>query len=188
MASKPQELREHIKVLTDFERDYRSYVTTQMRQDMGEAGPLTPDQLPTLRAQLVRRVSRAGRAFDASGVQMAITPPPMFGGPVLTSLASQAFAHETPTFGSGHDGFEAARMVLDGLGTAVGALEDKLEQEQARAQKRQPPARALQGAQHHLPTLWGRIRALPDWFASAADLITVVGFVAGLVTKLAGLW
>lgn len=38
-----------------------------------------------------------------------------------------------------------------------------------------------------LPTLWGHLRRIPSWLASAADAITVVGALAG-VGKLLGVW
>jgi hypothetical protein len=75
MARRTDELREHIEILTALERDYRAYVTTQMAMDEGRAGPLMPDELPRLRAEFVRRVSRAGRACDASGVLCTVVGP-----------------------------------------------------------------------------------------------------------------
>lgn len=38
-----------------------------------------------------------------------------------------------------------------------------------------------------LPTLWGHLRRIPSWLATAADAVTVVGAVAG-VGKLLGVW
>ena len=38
-----------------------------------------------------------------------------------------------------------------------------------------------------LPTLWGHLRRIPSWLATAADAVTVVGAFAG-VGKLLGIW
>jgi hypothetical protein len=38
-----------------------------------------------------------------------------------------------------------------------------------------------------LPTLWGHLRRIPSWLATAADAVTVVGALAG-VGKLLGVW
>ena len=38
-----------------------------------------------------------------------------------------------------------------------------------------------------LPTLWGHLRLIPSWLATAADAVTVVGAFAG-VGKLLGFW
>jgi hypothetical protein len=95
---------------------------------------------------------------------------------VLVSLAQQLFAHETSTFNSGEDPFMTADMVLDALAHALGALDDQVQQAEAREARGGPVARS---AQRHGPRLGGRIRRLPSGAAFAADLVTLGVFVAG---------
>lgn len=126
-----KELEDHIRVLTEFERDYRRYIEAQMAGTQDDA----------LRTQLLRRSSRAGRAMQAAGVKPTLIPPPMFGGPLVEDFGSQVFAHETQTYGSGPDPFTTARMLLDVMGQARGSLEDKLEQARREPEKAPPPVR-----------------------------------------------
>src|SRR5918996_1006150 len=117
MAESADELRQHLTVLTAFEHDYREYVDAQKRQAAGYS--IDVARLGAGRSDLLRRAARAQRALDASGVTFAITPPPLLGGPVLHNLSQQAFAHETPLYGSGSDPFMTADMVLDQLANAL---------------------------------------------------------------------
>ena len=79
------------------------------------------------------------------------------------------------------------RDELQELQAALGVLEDRLaEAQQKEEEKRAPGVR--EAAARQLPTLWGHIRRLPGWVATAADFITVGGFLLAAATKLAGLW
>jgi hypothetical protein len=180
MAKAPsvEELREDLDVLTEFERDYRRYVESQVAIDQGRTPEIAESSLPQMRRELMLRLTRAGEAFNATGLQMTITPPPMFGGPVLTDFTSQVFAHETHTFGSG--GPDAAYMVLDALVTGIGTLRGKVaEAERAEAERKPAATRAKETAAGHLPTLWGRIRHVPRVVATLADFITVGALIVG---------
>jgi hypothetical protein len=78
-------------------------------------------------------------------------------------------------------------MVLDGVSTAIGSLDDKVAQAELDARGR-APAQVIKGsAERHLPTLWGRIRAVPKWIGTAADFITVGTVLAGAL-KLFGVF
>jgi hypothetical protein len=181
MADGPDELREHIEVLTEFERDYRDYVHALDHELTTGQSWYHEDAMQQYRAALVRRVARAGRAMRASGVSLTLTPPPLYGGPVLTDFASQVFAHETHTYGTGNDQLLVPRMLLDGMQTALGALEDKLQQPERspRPERTQPS--------HHVPTLIGRIKHVPPVIGFIADLggATVVILAVG---RLVGIW
>lgn len=185
------EFREHHDALAAFERDYRRYVNAQISAAQGHVS-LSEGEYMALRSELLRRVARAGRGFQASGVQMALTPPPMFGGPVLTDLPGQVFAHESAPYANAEDPFDAPRIVLDGISTAIGALEDRAQQaEKEEVARGQGLGRVRNTASRHLPTLWGRFRRLPRGIATAADFITVGGFliaVVGGAGRLLGIW
>lgn len=172
-----QELREHRDVLVRFEHDYRGYVDTQKARDAGHT--VSPGVLGATRADLLRRAARADRAVKMSGLSFAITPPPFYGGPVLHDLPVQIFAHETPLYGGSSNAFMAAEMVLDALGAAIGALDDRIQQ--AEKKEAAPSGRAVAAVRGHVPTLWGRLRHVPRWLGTAADAISVGGvLLAGL--------
>jgi hypothetical protein len=175
------EIQEHIDVLLQLEQSYRLYVAAYERGDQAAVTALRPD--------LLKRSSRAQRAVSASGVRFALTPPPMFGGPPLTSLTEQLFAFERPgwddVFGYDHVP-RAAQLVLDGLAAAVGSLEDQLDQV-----RRGPPPQTVKSKspkERHAPRLLiGRIRALPAAVGFLADL-AALGLVLVAIAKAAGFW
>jgi len=185
------EYRAHHAVLVAFERDYGRYVQAQIAASQGHAS-MSEAEYAALRSELLRRVARASRAVQASGLQMALTPPPMYGGPIRTDLAGQVFAHESAPFVNSADPFDAPRMVLDGISTAIGALDDRAQEaEKDEIARGQGLGRVRNGASRHLPTLWGRIRRVPRGIAVAADMITVGGFVVlvvGGVGRVLGAW
>ena len=174
-------------MLEDFERDYRRYIEGQIALSEGRSSALPEQALSDLRAQLVRRTSRAGRAMRASGLSLTLTPPPLLGGPVLTAFESQVFAHESPPYGDGPDPFATANTLLDGMSTALGSLEDDLAQARRKEEGKRAPRRAAEATVQHIPTLWGHIRRLPGWLATGADAITVVGAFLG-AGRLLGFW
>jgi hypothetical protein len=174
------EIAEHIRALEELEDVYRRYISA------GQAGDR--QAADALRADLLRRSTRAQRAIAASGLRFVITPPPMFSGPVLSSLADQLFAFERPGWEDYHltnNPPYAAQLVLDALIAAVGALEDDLYQIRRAPQqllkvdqaKRQRPPRIL----------IGRIRGVPTAVGFLADLATV-GVVIAAAAKGVGLW
>jgi hypothetical protein len=188
-AMSADELREHIRVLKEFEHDYRRYLAQQGAPDPYGG---TAD----LRATLVRRVARAKRAMNASGVKLELRPPPLLGGPILTDFASQVFAHERPPYISQRYGElpDAAAMVLDAIATAEGALEDDLENVERSLSAATAGDSIEPGASKPRPgrrgwkrlTLFGRIHAVPAALGVVADLISVGLAAAGLL-KLAGI-
>ncbi len=135
------ELREHIEFLSAFEKDYRMYVYALDSELQTGNRYWHPQAHAEKRGDLIRRSVRAQRAMDASGVRIALTPPPMFGGPILTNLSSQIIAYETTTYGSSPDRLHACRMVLDGLVTALGSLEDSSRRRNAN-RRRSPPRKS----------------------------------------------
>ncbi len=185
MSRRDEDLREHRSVLVDYERDYRDYVSALIHER--ESGTRLYDEriMQAKRTALVRRAARAGRALDASGVGLRMRPPDLFGGPVLTDLVSQVMAHETTTYGSGRDPLEMPKKVLDGLVTAIGALEDQAAQAEAKkpaGSSREPRVREVRW-----PTLVGRLRHVPRGIGMIADLGGAVVVVAGL-GKFVGVW
>ena len=79
-------------------------------------------------------------------------------------------------------------MLLDGIGTAIGALEAELAQARRKQQAKTRPRRAAEIASRQAPTIWGHIlRRLPGPLAMVADVITV-GTAAFDAGKFAGLW
>lgn len=78
-------------------------------------------------------------------------------------------------------------MLLDGIGTALGALEDERHQARRKEAAKSGPRRTVEATARGAPRLWGRIGRLPGWIAVAADFITVGGVLIG-GAKLVGIW
>jgi hypothetical protein len=76
-----EELRRDLENLTGFANRYRSYIST-LESVFGSQVPPHGSSLAGQREEIIRRAPRAQRALDASGVTLAITPPPAFGGHV----------------------------------------------------------------------------------------------------------
>ncbi len=176
----------HREVLEQFESEYRQYVDAQRRGLAGYA--VDQAALGRTRGELLRRVPRVARALEAADTRIVISPPPMFGGPLLTALAQQVFAHETSTYGSGDDPFATADMVLDLFVTGLGVFDDRIEH--AESVDGGGPVGAAAGVRRivgrGLPTLWGNLRHVPRWVGTIADFATVGALIAGGL-KLVGL-
>ena len=89
----------------------------------GRQPDLSEEQRRELRRELLRRVDGAERAMKSADKMVHVAPPPMFGGPVLTSLSDQIFAHERLGYGGsdGHE-FDLPNGLLDTMVAALGAL------------------------------------------------------------------
>jgi hypothetical protein len=188
-AKRAAVLRGHIDALSKFEREYRDYVFALEEEVRTGRSYLHRSTMRNRRASLLQGVARAERAIAASGVTLRLRQEPMFGpGPELTSLASQILAHEQPAFSSSQDPLAVARMVEDGLGSAVGALKDKLDQldfpEEVRGVEPEGIPAARSG--RSLPTLIGRIKFIPPVIGFIAD-IGGSAVVAGALLKLLGI-
>src|SRR5262245_34965516 len=124
------ELEEHIRVLTEFEQNYRVYIEGQEAQSENWQPGEAPAALARLRSELARQSSRAGRAMRAADWMYEVAPPSGLGHPALTEFESQVFAHETPAFSMGDDPYYLPRQLLDGMNVAIGRLEDQLSESQ----------------------------------------------------------
>jgi hypothetical protein len=173
-----EEIREHVAVLSNFQRDYGAYIAAQSQLlDGAGQGPSQAE-----RSSLMRRSPRAGVAMNASGVRLTLTPPPMLGGPVLTDFVSQVFAHEGSVYGGGPDPLAVPRMVDDGITAALGALDIKLDEALKNPQPEKPEPRP--SSARRWPTLLGRLLHLPRWLGAIADIgggIAVIVLVAKFV-------
>lgn len=100
-----------------------------------------PARATELRAELLGRVSKAQAALSQSGMgTIAMTPPPMIGGPVLTGLPNLLFVHETPlvgvSLGLGLNQPPFCQKVIEALKMADGYLAQQ--QEEAARRRRNP--------------------------------------------------
>lgn len=170
------EIATHIAALQECESTYLNYV------DAGQRGD-TPSHVE-LRKRLLNRSGRTQQALDASGIRFALTPGPMFGGPILTTLPEQLFAFERPAYG-----YHAVQLVLDALAAAEGRLEDKLVEARNKPQPTPETKASPEARPHHQSrfTLFGRIHAIPTAVAFLADAVVVAGAVWA-IGKYAGLW
>jgi hypothetical protein len=136
-VSSTRELRKHIDVLTEFERWYRSYIEAQEAENSFREPELSHEQRTELRRSLLRRVDAAERAMRHADKMIRVEPPAFYGGPVLTALSDQIFAHETPRYG-GTEGrqFDLPNGLLDTMCAALGALEDQLNEAEEHDQLR----------------------------------------------------
>jgi hypothetical protein len=129
-VSSVEELAEHVRVLTEFERDYRRYIEAQEAEEAGREPDLSQPEQAKLRRELLRRVDAAERAMRQADKMLRVEPPRMIGGHALTALSDQVFAHETPLFGSGEPWLGLPNGLLDTMCAALGALEDRLAEAQ----------------------------------------------------------
>lgn len=181
MSQSTQEIEAHLAVLREFEADYHAYVHNAI---FGH-----PTHVPELRKKLLLQTSQAQRALDASGIKFAMTPAPMFGGRILTSLPEQLFAFEQPAY-EGPQGPDlvphGARLVFDAISTAEGRLVDMRINPAVRAAS----ARRKQRESHHSLrryTLFGRIKAVPAVVGFVADLGAAAAVIAAAL-KLIGVY
>jgi hypothetical protein len=185
--STAEDLREHRDALAEVEAKYREYVEAQKgnRSDLADRSGWLSER----RAYLMRCAARADRAVAASGYTFALSPPPLLGGPVLHHLAQQMFAHETSLYGSGEDPFMTTDMVLDGIASALGALDDKIDVAGRPSPYDPQPMRRntprSRTGRRRLRGAWGRLTWVPTWVGFAADVVTVGGIVLAAM-KLVG--
>ena len=126
--------------------------------------------------------------MEQSGVRLTITPPPMFGGAVLTDFSSQVFAHENAPYLPGPFGASevppTARMVLDRVAAAIGELSDQLQQSPVTANSvgvKGPQQESHGATPRRRAPVFGRLKRLPAWLAILADLITIGLLVVAIV-------
>jgi uncharacterized coiled-coil protein SlyX len=139
-----EQLREHIRALTEFERDYRRYIEAQEAEEAGREPELADAERTKLRRDLLRGVDAAERAMRQADKMTSVAPPPAFGGQVLTSLSDQVFAHETPLFGSGEPWLGLPFGLADTMVAALGALEAQLTEAQGTAERRRADLEEVQ--------------------------------------------
>jgi hypothetical protein len=84
----PKCLREHRKALVHFHNRYLAYLDAALR------GGASPQVVFDLRSDVLAAIPAAQRALDVAGVGLIYTPPPAFGGPVMSGLGNLAFLHE----------------------------------------------------------------------------------------------
>jgi len=124
----PTQLREMRNNLVEFTDLYVEYLDLtyppSMDVDSHAAG--------RLRMELSRRLGDAQEAFDTVGVDLAMLPPPAFGGPIRHGLANTLFIHETSAGHTGMSGPPFFQTVLQTLHTATGYLERRERKERHR--------------------------------------------------------
>lgn len=165
-----EEINDHLAALRNLETEYLAYLDGTFHGTREQS-----------RKRILLQTAPAQRALAASGVQFAITPPPAFGGPVLTVLSQQLFAFELPAYEpiGGPAGMPyTSRLVLDALSTAESRLEDLRRNASARTTRRERPKRARNEERRRF-TLFGRVKALPAAVSFIADLGTAVIVIAG---------
>jgi hypothetical protein len=84
----PKRLHERREALVHFHNRYLAYLDATVG---GHGGPQDAFQL---RAEVISAIPAAQRALDAAHVGLVYTPPPAFGGPVMSGLPNLAFLHE----------------------------------------------------------------------------------------------
>jgi hypothetical protein len=130
------QLKDHIRVLTEFEHDYRRYIEAQEAEDAGHEPDLSEPERAKLRRDLLRRVDAAERAMRQADKMPRVEASAWLGGHALTGLSDQVFAHETPLFGSGEPWLALPNGLLDTMCAALGTLENQLKEAQRSAQER----------------------------------------------------
>jgi hypothetical protein len=155
VAESPERLREHIEVLSNFERLYGEFVRLLADDRQSDFGPRNTARLEQMQREILEAAPRADTAGKASGHWLTTTNPPIMGGGVRSSsLAGQVMDIEEAGFT--HDGLRIPRMVLQTIPIQIGALKVMLEEAEKRkptrferrAAKREqePPARASHDA------------------------------------------
>lgn len=133
MAESPEKIREHIEVLTNFERLYGEFVRLLAEDRQSDFGPRHTARLERMQREILEAAPRADIAAKASGHWLTTTNPPMMGGGVRSNnLAGQVMDIEEPGFSE--DGLRIPRMILQAIPIQLGALRGKLEE----AEKRKP--------------------------------------------------
>lgn len=171
-----EQLQADIDALQRFRDTYRDYLATAAGRDPYGLDVDPRELAADSRARLFELMPAAERAIEHSRVKMALRPPASIGGPPVTDLRSQVFAHESPPFleggalGGRPELPATARLLLDSIAQALGQLRDQQQRLGA-----QPAKRTVRAARR--PTIFGHIARLKPALALAADLIAVVTFV-----------
>lgn len=124
------QIREHIRVLTEFEVEYREFISAleDFRRDGRERW--SDAEYSRRRRKLQMDAVRADRAINASGVAgLVFTEPPAMGSGVRSAdLPSQIFDFiETGTGFEYDDGLDFQRALLDRMPSQIAGLQMKLE-------------------------------------------------------------
>lgn len=131
-ARSPSFYARHRLELEAFRNDYVDY-TNRVAPSVLAGGPLDHS---TERTQLRSRLVQAQHAVSASGVQVALVPPPVaVGHPVLTEFQQVAFAWENPVY-QAYGGPQAFELALDAMDAAISEL--RLREEAVRRRRRSP--------------------------------------------------
>jgi hypothetical protein len=135
VAETSEQIKEHIRVLSDFEQLYRGFIGAISRLRRTGNCPLTTKQLNEMRREVLKAAPRADRAAAASGYSLEIYHPPMLGGRLKSdTLSAQVLDFEDPGFDFEDDGLDIPRQILDTLPVQISSLEMMLEE----AEKRRP--------------------------------------------------
>lgn len=133
VGESPEMIREHIEVLTNFERLYGEFVRLLADDRQSDFGPRNTVRLEQMQREILEAAPRADTAGKASGHWLTTTNPPMMGGGIRSnSLAGQVMDIEEAGFT--HDGLRIPRMVLQTIPIQIGALKVML----GEAEKRKP--------------------------------------------------
>jgi hypothetical protein len=133
MADSPEKIREHIEVLTNFERLYSEFVQLLAEDRQSDFGPKNTAKLERVQREVLEAAPRVDTAAKASGHWLTTTNPPMMGSGIRSSnLAGQVMDIEDPGFTD--DGLRIPRMILQTIPIQIGALKEML----SKAENRKP--------------------------------------------------
>ena|GEM_PF-2806988 len=133
MAESSEKIREHIEVLTNFERLYSEFVQLLAEERQSDFGPKNTAKLERMQREILEAAPRADTAAKASGHWLTTTNPPMMGGGMRSNnLAGQVMDIEEPGFTD--DGLRIPRMILQTIPIQIGALKEML----SKAEDRKP--------------------------------------------------
>jgi hypothetical protein len=187
----PQQYARLRQAIAGFRNTYVAYLNDTLPLVHGGGVPAYDER----RRALQRLAVRADQAVNASGLVVALAPPPALGGPVLRGVAAIAFAHEDQRWGVIERSFlgghykQSYEVVIEALDSADALLEEQ--EEDARRQRRRPLywgdrlLRAVLGFPAYLVSLvagFDRRELSPEsarvlWIVSlAADAATIFGF------------
>jgi hypothetical protein len=89
----PNALRERREALVRFHNVYIEFL-----DELHKNGSSDPQKVLRLRAEVTAAVPAAEDALTVAGVNLAYSPPPMIGGPIMRGLPNTVFLHEEPGY------------------------------------------------------------------------------------------
>jgi len=180
MGESADQIRDHIAVLSEFEAEYAEFVAALAEAHQTGNERWSREEFARRKRTILMAAPRADAAVKASGAPyLVVTEPPMLGGGVKSEdLASQIMDIGDGGLNFEDDGLAIPRQVLEMMPSQLGALEMRLEEEEAEGHR---PSR-------YWPTIiFGRFRRVPPLIGFVADLGGFAAVVA-FVGRMAHAW